>query len=185
MAMTKTEEARVLAANMDIVTSIAKRHASFGVDFDDLVQEASIGFLKGIRDWSPEGGASLRTYAAQWATKYVRVAIGCNDIKLAARETKEVSLDYVSSGGSFHDVLVSETFPSPEEAAIDNERIQMVRDAAESLNARELGILKGTIQGESNETIGHGLGISRERVRQIKSDVVEIVMKRVAQRSAS
>lgn len=184
MAMTKSEESKALASSKDIILSIAKKYSAFGMDFDDVVQEASMGFLTGIRKWSPEGGASLRQYAARWAHKYVRVALGCNEGKLVPLE-ENISLDapIADSELTLHDVLTSDTFENPEEAAERNERIQTVRDAAASFSPREASIFSGCLQGDSNEDIGVRLGLSRERVRQIKSDVVELVTKRVSRAS--
>lgn len=182
--MTKAEEAKALADNKDIIVSIAKKYRSYGVDMEDLVQEGSIGFLKGIRNWSPEGGAPLRMYASQWAHKYVRVALGCNDIKVSELTRCEESMDASDSfDRTLHDVLPSSTFDDPEEAADRNERIQNVRDAMRSLSARDASIFEESLRGASNEAIAEEVGLSRERVRQIKVGAVDFVTRRISRAS--
>ncbi len=189
MAMTKAEEAKALADNMHVVRAIAKKYKSYGVDFDDLVQEGAIGFVRGMRKWSPEGGASLRNHSAMWAQTFIRRAVGTNHAgKLCPEESTE-SLDgpIRADGGqdeyTLHSVLPSSAFENPEEAAERSERIQMVRDAAASLTQRESAVLSECLRGSSNEDIGQGLGVSRERIRQIRSEVVELVTRRVSRAS--
>ncbi len=189
MAMTKREESQALEANKDIVLSIARKYSSYGVDFDDLVQEGYLGFLQGIRKWSPDGGASLRTYAGQWAATYIRRAIGTDSKGKLTPEERTTSLDEAcvgedgGEGRSLHEVLPSSTFENPEEAAERNERIRTVRDAMESLSPREAAIVSGGLSGNSNAAIGRTLGISREGVRQIKCDAVDLLARRVSRAS--
>ncbi len=181
MAMTKAEESKALAANMDMVRSIAAKFSSRGVDVEDLIQEGSIGLLRAIRNWTPEGGASLRTYASQRIRDAIQKAVGYDGYKYA-EPPAETSLDQVGNDKrSLHDVIPSATFANPEDAAERNQRIQNVIVAMGSADARGVSIVcQHIVQDLPFERVAENLGISRERARQIHNDVVQFVSKRVA-----
>ena len=52
--------------NLRLVVSTAKRYVGHGVDIIDLVQEGSIGLMKGIDLFNPELGFKLSTYCTWW-----------------------------------------------------------------------------------------------------------------------
>lgn len=47
-----------------IIRSIVQSYARFGLDPDDLEQEASVGLLAAVRSFRADGGASFTTYAS-------------------------------------------------------------------------------------------------------------------------
>ncbi len=191
--MTKSEEQKVLIENMDVIRSLANKYRSYGVDVDDLAQEGSIGFLKGLRNWSPEGGASIRTYAGQWAHVYIRRAVGCKPDGTLDPEERTTSMDqqlelkgHSGVGRTMHDVVPSDTFESPEDIAIRNERIQEVLNAMESkkISYREITIIRNNILGDDTlDSVSKELGCVRQRVGQIKDGLIESVA-RIARRAS-
>ena len=64
----------ILRANLRIVRAVAAQlcRGNAGImDLGDAVQEASIGFIKGIRRFRPERGHRLSTFAVQWMRHHV------------------------------------------------------------------------------------------------------------------
>ena len=57
-------ESRALWEHEDVAISAARRRSS-SVPMDERVQAARIGLLKAMRSWKPDGGASLKTWAAR------------------------------------------------------------------------------------------------------------------------
>lgn len=58
---------------------VAKEHRlALQVDFDDLMQEASIGFMEGIKRFEPEQGFRLITYAQWWVRQGVQRYVSQN-----------------------------------------------------------------------------------------------------------
>ncbi|NLH79982.1 MAG: RNA polymerase factor sigma-32, partial [Phyllobacteriaceae bacterium] len=87
--------------------------------------------------------------------------------------------DREEASGERQDLLASDE-PALDETvagAIDRERrIGWLQDALGLLDDRELRILRErrlTEEGETLETLGHRLGISKERVRQIEARALE------------
>lgn len=52
--------------NMRLVLKIASTYPQRGLDFDDLVQEGSIGLLRAIEKFDPDRGFKFSTYATWW-----------------------------------------------------------------------------------------------------------------------
>lgn len=178
--MTKSEESAAVVSNMDIVRKLARKYSTCGIELEDLIQEGTIGLIKGMRNWSPEGGASLRTYSAQWIETYIRRAIGTDHAGRLSVPPQTVSLDAplaASQDGSLHDIL-PDSSDNPEEIAARNERVQMTLDAMVLLQITpsEIAIVRENILQETPlPAIGESLGLGRARVYQLKNDFLDMV----------
>ena len=62
------EEARkkLIESNYRLVISIAKKYHRKDLDFEDLLQESSIGLLKAVNKFDPDLGFKFSTYACWW-----------------------------------------------------------------------------------------------------------------------
>ena len=69
----------ILVRHKALLSHICRRHLGHGMDFDDLMQEAQLGFLYGVRVkyiHSPEHNMThLTSYCSRWARRNVRRAI--------------------------------------------------------------------------------------------------------------
>jgi RNA polymerase primary sigma factor len=57
---------KLIQSNYRLVMSIAKRYHRKDMDFDDLLQESSIGLIKAVDKFDPELGYKFSTYATWW-----------------------------------------------------------------------------------------------------------------------
>jgi RNA polymerase primary sigma factor len=60
---------RLVEANLRLVVAIARRYASCGVPFLDLVQEGNIGLLQAVDGYDPARGCRFSTYA-YWCIRH-------------------------------------------------------------------------------------------------------------------
>lgn len=64
--------------NMRLVISIAKHYIGSGLDYADLIQEGSLGLMKGIEKYDYTKGYALSTYCTWWIRQAITRAIQCN-----------------------------------------------------------------------------------------------------------
>jgi len=76
-SQTKNKKARdlLILSNLRLAVNIAKRYNDKGLDFEDLIQEATFGLIKSIEYFKPDKKLKLSTYATWWIKGYIERAI--------------------------------------------------------------------------------------------------------------
>lgn len=75
-AEAETAKIRLIEANLRLVVAIAQRYANRGVHLLDLIQEGNTGLMKAVQTFDHSRGFRFSTYAAWWARRWIRRAVG-------------------------------------------------------------------------------------------------------------
>ena len=175
---------QLVKSNMRLVLKVANDYKWFGMDFEDIVSNGTIGLLKAIDKFDPEKGA-FSACASAYINKYIRMALDSYrgiHTKRYDRMTQEErssciveSLNEKVGDGEteFAESLASDE-ASPSEAVEKASSIKAMHDAIDSaLDSREQYIVLKRYGLDGNEVltlreIAERLGMTHERVRQIE-----------------
>lgn len=106
LAQARRYKDRLVHANLRLVVSIAKKYANNGVSLADLIQEGSLGLIRGAEKFDHTKGFKFATYASWWirqsiqrcisdSSRVIRLPIHVADIaKKAARLQREYSRNH-------------------------------------------------------------------------------------------
>jgi RNA polymerase primary sigma factor len=170
----------ILTANLRFVFNIAGRYKGNGAGLSDLISEGNLGLVKAIQKFDPNKNVKFISYAVWWVRNSMQEFIKKRQVILNI-EKEEDYLNAPVKENMFVDsddeyITKKEVVLSNEEDEENQERYKSQRKIVEKLlsklSDRERFIVEqyyGINCKEKNlEEIGSVLGITKERVRQLK-----------------
>lgn len=83
---------RLITENSPLIKSIIKKYLNKGIDFDDLYQLGSLGFLKAINNFDESFGVKFSTYAVPMIAGEIKRYLRDNNIIKVSRGTKQLNV---------------------------------------------------------------------------------------------
>lgn len=184
----------LVEGNLRFVVACARRYRGRGVSMEDLVNEGNLGLLRAAERFDPERGVRFVTYAAWFvrqtmldavaragrAAPPVPAAVGERGRR--ARRATLVSLeapaDPGGSGAPLADLVADPAAATADRPADRRERRRALETGLAFLPEREERVLRlffglGGVTPRSLARIGREMGVSRERVRQLKDRALD------------
>ena len=160
---------QITQANLRLVVSIAKRHASPYRDFFEIVSDGNMSLMRAVEKFDYSRGFKFSTYAS-WAI-----------IKNFARTIPDYKIHLERYQTGREELLETVTGPLPEEH--DSDYLPTLRGALdrmmETLDEREQCILRQRFgidehrQPQTLQQVGERFGISKERIRQLEARAMD------------
>lgn len=83
---------RLILENSPLIKSVIKKYLNKGIEFDDLYQLGSLGFLKAINNFDEGFGVKFSTYAVPMIAGEIKRFIRDNGIIKVSRSTKQLNI---------------------------------------------------------------------------------------------
>lgn len=187
----------LIAANLRLVIAIARRYRQQGVDWQDLVQEGTIGLNRAIEKYDPAKGYRLSTYAKWWIRRQVSRAV---PVPKERAELSQADPQFNSQPMSLNvpiadqeatealDLLQSEE-PLPEESVAQLHSIELIRELLNQLPLKERNVLNllyglGGSKRLSQSQAGEQLGLSRDQIRYARTQALKALRNEAPKASA-
>jgi len=182
----------MVAHNIAMVISQARKFIGRGVRLEDLVQEGSIGLVKAVEQFDPGKGWRFSTYAVWWIRAYlmrgvrdssaVRRTVEAGgklvnfDVSLDEAATRDGDGDGGGDGETTHLDLLEDERPLLDEQLSREEQSRQINEALQKVR-KEMGERKWAIVRDRFSTdtpltldeIGKQFNLSRERIRQLEN----------------
>ena len=171
----------ILTANLRFVFNIASRYKGKGAAISDLISEGNMGLVKAIQKFNPERDVKFISYAVWWIRNSIQEFIKKRQMYLNIEKEEDTLNKPVSNNSFTYDVedeyvIKKETVLSNEEdeekRELHKNQRKIVNELLSDLSEREKFIIEeyyGLNGKEKNlEEIGNILGLTKERIRQIK-----------------
>jgi len=85
-------KATLITENSPLIKSVIKKYINKGIEFDDLYQLGSLGFLKAISNFDENFGVKFSTYAVPMIAGEIKRFIRDNGIIKVSRSTKHLNI---------------------------------------------------------------------------------------------
>lgn len=161
----------LVEANLKYVVTIAKKFAWTGIPLYDLISEGNLGLIRAAKKFDPDRGTKFITCARPWITQAIQLYVqnSNTDKELTNME------DYI-----FDDETNDEMINTDFEDEVHNiqSRSNAIDELLSCLTKREYRVLQSYF-GLNNckemtlDEIGKEMGLTQERVRQIKDESIE------------
>ena len=173
---------KLINSNLKFVVSVANSFKGRGLSLSDLIAEGNMGLLKAYSKFDPRHDVKFISYSVHWIKQSIMEALqkrnGLDTDELPKdyeRQDSGVEEDYIAADNTPD--LVTEFIECQEDS--EAERTMKQNEALEilftDLTPREKGIIiryfgiRG-FKSETLEEIGNTMGLTKERVRQIKEN---------------
>jgi len=173
---TEVEFEEFYRSNIRLLRKVVQPY--LGLDeYDDLLQEASIGLLKGLQTFNPQKNIKLTTYAFVCARNQVRMYIRKNSAKSRSGHTESLETNIIDDSGDGDGKRLIDYICGDDGSAEKLEDALYRKSAAcaalnilaNEMDYSSMVVVRETMRGTTQSKIGEMLHVSQSKVSKILS----------------
>ena len=158
---------KLVTANLRFVVSVAKQYQHRGLPLNDLINEGNIGLIKAAKKFDETRGFRFISYAVWWVRQSILLAIAAHKRIMCVPQEKVERLSRIRHDDSHIDRKIDHESLAQEFNAV-LKRILKEREAFIIRECYGVGCPEKGLDDIAKE-----LGLTRERVRQIREKSIE------------
>jgi RNA polymerase primary sigma factor len=170
---------KLITSNLKFVASVARNYQGRGLSYADLIAEGNCGLLKAFDKFDYKKGYKTISYSVWWIRQAILDALDRRN----GINGEDLPCDFEKQTGDDDEILIVDV-PKNNDFIEDDEKVNSLEDIknmaytlVETLTEREQNIIMDYygMSGSSKtlEEIGDDLGLTKERVRQIKEKALK------------
>ena len=171
---------KLIKSNLQFVASVAKNYQGLGLSYADLIAEGNCGLLKAIDKFDYEKGFKTISYSVWWIRQSILEALK----ERAGIEGDSLPQDFEKQNQYEDDEQNCDTTIEEEYISSDSEEFK-IEELKKTINMligclteREQYVISeyyglNAKEGATLEEIGASMGLTKERVRQIKEKALK------------
>lgn len=169
----------LLLENKGLIMTLLRPYRGLD-DYEDLMQEAYIGFYKGIQAYNPSRGVLLTTFAYSCARNQVKMYLRKSNTKSRGAGERPMSLDTGDGTDDYRpDSLLAQVMTDSSEADADDEIYKAtvfkaaIRVINEDLDRDSRIVVYRFLQGVSQSKTATEISISQAQVSKLLKRAIE------------